>query len=230
MPWVRLSDDWYDDPELIEAGPWSMLLWPLLISWSARNLSDGKIPAGQIRRLVDWSQLGAEPEQAIAPLVATGRLQEIACGYLIVNYHRYQPTREKVLDDREKDRQRKADSRSAARPSGVQTESGDRPALPVHGPVPDNPSSSSRENLNTPALPDGLWKKIAEKKAQTATTPIHDRRAWLKTTAKNAETDDGDRARALVAEYDLTMSQLVDVLVAGTNPAWLGSLRRKVSA
>lgn len=222
MPWVKLSDDWYDDPDLIEAGPLSMLVWPLLISWSARNLTDGRIPASQVRRLVDWSQLDAEPEQAIAPLVANGRLQEIAGGYLITRYLDYQPSRAKVLSDREKDNARKA---SARNPHGIRASSDQRPDVPVPVPVPGTPVSSSSDLQP----PDDLWKKIAEKQAAASTTPISNRQAWIRKAAANARTEHADRAAWLWSTYDMTESQLVDVILAGGSSPLLNSLRKRVA-
>lgn len=236
MPWVKFSDDWYDDPELIEAGPAAMLVWPLLISWSARNLTDGKIPAGQVRRLVDWHSLGIEPEQTIAPLVSVGRLQEIAGGYLITNFLKYQPSREKVLADREASKVRAAKSRSK---SGGRTPKSDDGAVdvrdscadsaqaPVPVPVPDDPSSSS---TGSALLPAGLWMKIAEKQAQATTSRIVDPSAWKRKAAKNAEADMTERAVALVENYDLDTSKLVDVLLSAGNPPWLAHYRRPQSA
>lgn len=221
MPWVKFSDDWYDDPELIEAGPAAMLVWPLLISWSARNLQDGKIPAGQVRRLVDWHSLGVDPEQAIAPLVANGRLQEIAGGYLITNYHRYQPSREKVLADREAAKERAAKSRKRA--ANVRDECADGAPPPV--PVPDRPLSSSSE-MSAPGLPEDLWMKIAEKRYANASNVIN-ASAWKRKAAENARIELGDRAVALVRDFDLSTAELIDVLLSGSTPQWLAHKRRK---
>jgi hypothetical protein len=228
MPWVRLTDDWYDDPELLEAGPWAMVLWPFLISWCARNLTDGKVPSAQIPRLIDWGSLGADAEQAIAPLVANGRLQEIAGGYQITNYLTYQPSKAKVLSDRERDRTRKASQRG---PASVPPESGRNPdaPVPVPVPVPDTTSSSSSSSTTETGLPDGLWTTMAEKKltqAQGITSPGR----WKRKVAENDRSDPEliARARLLLDHYDLTTSQLADVLVLGTNPPWLVHHRRQL--
>lgn len=224
MPWVKFSDDWYDDTELIEAGPAAMLVWPLLISWSARNLQNGKIPAGQVRRLVDWSSLGVDPEQAIAPLVACGRLQTVAGGYLITNYLKYQPSREKVLADREAAKGRAAKSRERA--AHVRDECADVAAPPVPVPVPDASSSSS----SSVTLPPDLWKKVAEKQAKTTTSVIGNLRAWTNKAAENARDTLSERAVWLVENYDLSTGQLVDALVLPGNPPWLAHHKRKDSA
>lgn len=229
MPWVKFSDDWYDDHELIEAGPAAMLVWPVLITWCARNLTDGKIPSGQVRRLVDWHTLGIDPEQAIAPLVANGRLQDIAGGYYVTNYLDYQPSREKVLEDREAAKVRAAKSRApkfSARAENVREACADAAPSPV--PVPDEPSSSSSsEYVNTPGLPPDLWTKVADKKATLTTSVIANPTKWKAKAAANARDDLEDRALSLVAAFDLTTSQLVEALVLPSNPPWLTHHRRK---
>lgn len=226
MPWVKLDDDWYDDPDLIAAGPAAMLLWPLLISWSARNLQDGKIPAGQIRRLVDWTALGVDPEQAVAPLVINGRLQEIAGGYLIVNYLKYQPSRERVLADRDAAKARAQKSRERA--LHVREPCADGAAPPVPVPVPNKSSSSS--SVTETGLPADLWMKIAEKQASLTSSQIANPAAWKRKAATNAQADLTERAQGLIARYDLTPTQLVDALVQPTNPPWLNHhLRRDAS-
>lgn len=222
MPWVRLSDDWYDDPDLIEAGPLSMLVFPLLISWSLRNLQDGKVPSGQIRRLVDWSELGAEPEQAIAPLVACGRLQEQPGGYLIVNFLKYQPSREKVLGDREKDKQRKAAGRSAG-PTSVQTESTRNPNPPDPVPVPNtSPSSSSTSD----AVPDAVWLEGARKKAAKPGANVGDFGRWSPHVIAKDKAEQGDDIAWIWATYEITVDQLASI-VAGADRRMLNNLRKR---
>lgn len=223
MPWVRLSDDWYDDPDLIEAGPLSMLVFPLLISWSLRNLQDGKVPSGQIRRLVDWSELGCEPEQAIAPLVACGRLLAVDGGYQITNFLKYQPSREKVLGDREKDKQRKAAGRSAS-PTSVQPESARNPDPPVPGPVPDTSSSSSS---TSDSVPDAVWTEVAKRKAKQ--TKVGNFESWSTTVIANEKLRQGKDAEWIWATYEITPDHLADILVGGDRRS-LNNLRKRDAA
>lgn len=217
MPWVKLSDDWYDDEDLIEAGPLAMLLWPLLISWSLRNLQDGRIPRGQVRRLVDWSELGAEPEQAIAPLVACGRLQAVETGYVITNFLKYQPSREKVLSDREKDKQRKAAGR-AKPPDDVRDVSGRIPDAPDPVPVPPV-SSPLPSSSDLGRIPDDLWTTMADKKVATARINSNAngyRRKCIENDRKDAELV--ARALDIVERFDVSTSYLADCLISGTYP------------
>lgn len=138
MAWVKLSDDWYDDPKIVAAGDLAALLWVKAVSWSARNLTDGLIPAELLPRLIS----SPETPSIASRLVDLGLfVEDISGGFRIANYLDYQPSRASVLAKREADAERKRQSRG--RPSAVRPDSGDGPNPPGPGPVPDEPSSSS---------------------------------------------------------------------------------------
>lgn len=217
MPWVKLSDDWYDDTDLIEAGPMAMLIWPLLVTWSARNLTDGKIPEGQIRRLVDWHTLGIEPEQAIAPLIEKGRLQSVAGAVQIANYLRYQPSREQVLAERDAARGRAAKSRERA----AHVQGSSDPPVPV--PVPDPSSSSSSSSSD--AVPAEVWSEVATKKLARA-KDVGNAAAWKRKVIANERDEHGTDAAWIWDTYEITVSQLADVIVSG-NRGLLNSLPKR---
>ncbi len=226
MPWVKLSDDWYDDYELVEAGPAAMLLWTVAISWCARNLTDGRVPLSQVPRLVDWSAIGTTAEQVIAPLVANGRLQAIEGGYQITNYLTYQPSRQQVLEEREAAKARAAKSRGSAPQVHRTIGAGADPPDPV--PVPEGSSSSSSTVNGT--TPDDLWTTIADRKCKAQRVPPHNPTAWKRKAAQNAELELGERAQTLLEQYDLTPSQLADCLLSDSNPTWLNGLRKRATA
>lgn len=216
MPWVRLSDDWYDDEDLIEAGPAAMLVWPLLITWSLRNLKDGKVPSRQVRRLVDWHELGIDPAQVIASLVEVGRLQEIAGGYLIVNFLKYQPSKEKVLADREASKVRAAKSRDRQREGaeGVRDACADGADAPVPGPVPDLESSSSSSSSDL--VPESVWLLAAKKKSQMPNAKVGNYSRWSKQVIANDKAEKGDDAAWIWATYRITEDQLAGIIASGS--------------
>jgi hypothetical protein len=234
VPWVKLTDDWYDDCDLVEAGPVPLMLWPLLISWSARNLTDGRVPVQQVRRLVDWSVLPVTAEQAIASLVDAGRLEHLGDRVQIVNYLRFQPSKEKVLADRERDRERKARSR----PGGVRTESDENRNAPVPVPVPGAISSSSSCNQrgeDAPAddetqaaeqVPTAVWQLYADRRmavAKNVTNP----KGYRAKCIENGKKELGGRALELWATYDIDPSKLADALVAAGPVPWLNHIPKR---
>lgn len=54
MGWVRVSDDFYDDPKFGDVGPLGMAMWIAGLAWCNRNLSDGYIPRSAVQRLLDF--------------------------------------------------------------------------------------------------------------------------------------------------------------------------------
>lgn len=236
MPWVKLSDDWYDDEDLVAAGPVPLMLWPLLITWSARNLTDGRVPHRQVRRLVDWTDLPITAEQAIASLVDAGRLEVIGAGVQIVNYLTYQPSKEKVLSDRERDRERKARSR----PGGVPPDTDPNPDAPViPSPFPASLSSSSSSDSQgdvdddqtaaAEKVPDAVWQLYADRRLKAAKNVDNPNRYKAK-CVENGKRELGNRALEVWDTYQITPTQLADVLAAGGSVPWLNQLQRKQPA
>ena len=50
MPWVKLTDDWYEDAAIIEVGPTAGWMWLLIHSMSIRNGYPDSIPLVVARR------------------------------------------------------------------------------------------------------------------------------------------------------------------------------------
>lgn len=173
MPWVKLTDDWYDDDSIVAAGPHATLLWVTGLSWCARNLTDGAIPARQIRKLIDAQGIVVDGEplradEVASQLVETGLWDQVDGGFQVRNYLKYQPSREQVLASRAKDRERKSSRPGAGRkssqprdpdpedpgqdvPDGFPPESPPIPERPVPVPVPDGfvGNTSSRNSRGT---------------------------------------------------------------------------------
>jgi len=134
MGWVRLEDDFYDNAKFADAGPLGMSLWIVGLAWSNRNLSDGYIPESVARRLVDWKGthwrawegelVGGceEPEDldVAEHLVKIGlwELHPEKPGYVIHDYHEYQPTAATVKAAREKNAERMREWREARKNKG----------------------------------------------------------------------------------------------------------------
>jgi hypothetical protein len=53
MTWVKIDDGFADHPKVIEAGPMASWLFLCGLTYCSRQLTDGFIPAGQLRRLAD---------------------------------------------------------------------------------------------------------------------------------------------------------------------------------
>ncbi len=95
--WVKLDDQFSDHPKVIEAGPLASWLYVCGLTYAARYLTDGYIPAGQVRKLADVDNAA----ELAAKLVDVGLWESIDGGYLIHDYLEYNPNREDVMATRE---------------------------------------------------------------------------------------------------------------------------------
>lgn len=137
MPWVKLSDDFPDTPKLgmIEPTlrPFAVELYIAGLCYSARMLTDGFIPGGHLRRLVDVEAHGIEPVRIAAELVAVGLWQETERGYTVHDFLDYNRSREQVEQEREAWRDRQSRHRQVSR---EESPCDSNSPGPVPGPVP----------------------------------------------------------------------------------------------
>jgi len=139
MVWARFDDQYPDHPKVIEAGPLAAWLNVCAICYSSRYLTDGFVPAGQVRKLADLE----DAMQLAERLVAAGLWERVPGGFLVHDYLEYNPSREKVNAEREAARRRMNSRRSPdvrlnfSRTSGeVPTTFNDPVPVPVPVPVP----------------------------------------------------------------------------------------------
>lgn len=92
MAWVKLDEKFPDHPKVSAAGPLASWLYVCGVAYCNRMLTDGFIPATQVRRLADVDN----SDELAARLVATGLWEEANGGFLIHDYLDYQPSRKHV--------------------------------------------------------------------------------------------------------------------------------------
>lgn len=163
MPWFRVDDQLHAHPKVLALfdGPCAgeaLGLWLLAGSWCAMNLTDGELPGGALRRL------GFGPEAA-AELVRVGLWDALeAGGYRFNDWLTYNPSREKVLSDRDAAAKRMREQRAERRanrkrssPERSGARSGDVRAnvQPNIGDVREN----FGERSHTPTRPDPIPKE-----------------------------------------------------------------------
>lgn len=156
MPWFNVDDGFTFHVKCVKAGNAAVGLWTRAGAWSARHLTDGFIPSEIVATI-------GTPAQA-ARLVSAGLWAEAAGGYLFHEWseENRNPTREKVLEKRRAEADRKAKQRerkSASSqveddgpagtpdgvPQGVPAGVRDSPPLPSHTEQKKTPSSSMRK-------------------------------------------------------------------------------------
>lgn len=99
MPWFRIDDNFYDHPKVDDLPLSAVGLWTLAGTYCAKQLTDGQITASRIRKF------GATNDDVTALLTA-GLWEQCEDGYAFRNWDEYQPTRESVEGEREKNRKR----------------------------------------------------------------------------------------------------------------------------
>ena len=118
MGWVRVDDHFNEHPKLARVGPCGWGIWIAGLAYCNRNLTDGFIPRAVARSLGDFEfvlenevyRLGVTAGTAgmdldatwvISLLVDAGLWYEVRDGYQVHDYHDFQPSKEKVLAERE---------------------------------------------------------------------------------------------------------------------------------
>ena len=152
MPWVRFADDYLANDKVKDLGPYARLLDVAGIIYSARELRDGQLSENDVRTIAAIAHV-SRWKQAVVELCGVGRWLRCTDGtYVIHDYLTYQPSRESVLKERERDRARKLSS-SGRNPSGIPPESERNPNAPVPGPVPGikSPAGPARQATRAPA-------------------------------------------------------------------------------
>lgn len=96
MVWFRIDDSFYDHPKVFDAPDCAVALWTRAGSWSARNLTDGFVPAGLPARLCD------DPDTAVRELLRRGLWSRKQGGFQFHDWTTYQLTADEVKDLRTK--------------------------------------------------------------------------------------------------------------------------------
>ncbi len=221
--WVRLDDGFTRHPRMIAAGLHGRGLFIAGLCYCGTHLTDGMIPKAAFQMLCAEAGVPAKTWQR---LIDVGSWVDKGDHIEVHDFLVYNPSRAKVLGDREAGaaRQRKArESRSTSRVTDEATDgvSPRDPSRPV--PIPN----SSSNGFNT-ELPPGLWMKVAEEKLKLQRPgSVNDPDRWLPATARDAENNLTAKAHSWNDEFDLSTQQLACALATGvTSPTW-NCYRRK---
>jgi len=108
MPWVRLDDSFPDHPKVSLLTPAAGWLHVCALCYCNRHLTDGAIPKTIVNRLTSSS--APATAKAVELLVHAKLWIDAGDDWQIHDFNDFQPTREKVLEERDKaaERQRKA--------------------------------------------------------------------------------------------------------------------------
>lgn len=129
MTWVRLDDRFNEHPKVIQVGPLAGWLFMCGLTYSARNLTDGRLPYSLIPMLANFQGIATtngmvgddvHPYDLAGDLVIAGLWEEAENGdFLIHDYLEYNPSREQVLSERRANAERQNRWRSAKESNAV---------------------------------------------------------------------------------------------------------------
>jgi hypothetical protein len=169
MTWARLDDLLPVHPKVRALTDAAFRLYICAICWSNQHLTDGHVPAGQLRYLSDVRR----PLQCAEQLITAGLWEPNGDGWMIHDYLDYQASADKVRQDRDAKRQRqerwKANREITRDASG--DASGDAPPIPIPShPIP-SPEGSVVTNLSdrSEPLPDLMAIQAVQKAVQDRT-------------------------------------------------------------
>jgi len=106
MPWFRLEDSFYANPKVMVAGNAAVGLWVRCATWSAQQLTDGRIPAHIVT--------GFGNRREIDRLTAARLWVPVGDEYVIADWLEYQPSALEVKERRKRDAERKRRGRENA--------------------------------------------------------------------------------------------------------------------
>ena len=189
MTWFKVDDGFYDHPKTDGMELEAIGLWLVCGTYCARHLTDGVVTVSRIRRF-------GGSDDMVATLVDSGLWTAHGDDYRFNDWCDYQPTRETVLADRERERQRKQKQRESKRnPAGVP--GGVPPGVPLGQPPESHPESQGVSGHPDPTRPDPTrppTKSVARKKQATPAPdifPITDAmRKWAASKAPAVDIDD----------------------------------------
>jgi hypothetical protein len=109
VSWVKLDDDFFENPNTGPLSNGAKLLYLAGLTYCAKRLTDGKIDARGVKVVRAKTGAGAK---VIAELKASGRWEENGSGYIVHDYLDYNPTAAKVLAQRKAAKERMSKARS----------------------------------------------------------------------------------------------------------------------
>ena len=200
MTWVRIDESFPEHPKVSAAGGDAAWLHVCAMCYCNRFLTDGFVPTSVLARLSDRKR----PTALAAKLVEVGIWDVTDNGWQIHDFLAYQPSKEKVENDRESARQRMANARGSS--ADVRPNSGR--SSPNPSPSPSGPSdslsSSSMSSNVRPIRDDDDQGKFMETIAlmleiKARKHPPRDRDAWEPITRTDLIAKKGDQVRAELA-------------------------------
>jgi hypothetical protein len=150
MVWVRFDDQYPIHRKVTRLSDAAFRLHTSAFFWCSRNLTDGYVPEEDLE---DVCAQVRSPQRFVPELVKRGLWEPVEDGWKIHDYLEYQPSKEKVLDERRKSAERQKKFREQRkRPTERGSESNGSSNAVTNGrsnTTPSRPVPSSPEGTRT---------------------------------------------------------------------------------
>jgi hypothetical protein len=114
VTWVKLDDGFDEHPAIATLTGEAVKLLVFSMTYCGRNLTDGFVPDHKVALL----SVSAKPKH-VDELVATGRWVKVDGGYQLPSFLDFNPSREKILTEREQSAERVRKHRESRRSNAV---------------------------------------------------------------------------------------------------------------
>lgn len=244
MSWAKLDDQMLNHPKIASVGALGFAMHVAGIVYCSQHLTDGFVPRGAALTLLNFEGVGIINgmsgrdadclwiiEHGVTPYLSleeAGLWITTAGGWDIHDYLVYNPTREKVLADREEGRLRVADHRAKKRAAKAGNAVSNAVTPPVsNGPVTPTPSPSPSELptvvRHSPEGPVDNWaggviELMLTTERAKANGHVKNQQAWDRQVRARLEGEHLDHIEKLHAEWpDAPASVIAGAALGETN-------------
>ena len=154
MTWFKVDDGFYDHPKFLEVPNAAVGLWVKAGAWCGRHLTDGLIPAAQIK-LFKGTPAQVKALTSARIWVET-QTENGSKAYRFNDWNEYQPTREQKLKERADAAERQRKKRERKRPEQQEPENVTRDSH-VTGARDSHESHTNLSQHPDPTRPDPYY-------------------------------------------------------------------------
>lgn len=155
MAWVRIDDGFDEHPKIASLDERAVAVFVFGLCYCNRNLTDGFIPASYGRRV---------SARGVKVLEGCGLWERVEGGWRVHDYKDYQPTKESVMKERERNAERQQRHRNGVTNTvshTVTTPGRNAGVTPAPYPTPSRTQSSSSSSV-TNLLPPEVLERLSQ--------------------------------------------------------------------
>jgi hypothetical protein len=209
VSWVKIDDKFRHHPKVIAAGLEGSWLYVCALAYCGEQLTDGYLPEGVLPVLAPHV---TDPTKAADTCCTVGLLRRVDGGYEVPDYLDYNPSRAKVIAEREAARKRQSDRRARATTTDDMSRRESRRDFGRSSPSPTRPDPTPESVNNQPSsgepgdpgYPQGEVDNVLDylvDVAETNATITKNRAGWRRSTRRRLATEHTHEITRLLERY-----------------------------